>query len=43
MKYYILHKGKKVYFDFSLEGFKEAQAYIEIHGLKKRKLYTESK
>ena len=41
MRYYIWHNGNKVYFEFSLEGFKQAQAYVENYGLGKRKLYVE--
>lgn len=41
MRYYLMHNGKKVYFEFSLVGFKAAQLYIEKHGLGKRRLYVE--
>lgn len=41
MKYYLIHNHKKIYFSFDLEGFKAAQLYIEVNGLKKRKLYVE--
>ena len=41
MRYYLLHNGKRIYFEFSLQGFKEAQAYVENHKLGKRKLYVE--
>ncbi len=41
MKYYLWHNKKKIYFEYSLEGLKQAQLYVEKHNLKKRKLYTE--
>ena len=40
-RYYLYHNGKKIYFDFNLTGFKEAQAYVENNNLGKRKLYVE--
>lgn len=41
MRYYLYHNRKKVYFEFSLAGFKEAQAYVMNNHLEKRKLYVE--
>lgn len=41
MKYYLMHKGKKVYFSFDLQGFKEAILYVEKYSLGKRRLYVE--
>lgn len=41
MRYYLKHNNKKVYFSFDLQGFKEAQMYVEKYGLGKRKLYIE--
>lgn len=43
MRYYLLHNGNRIYFEFSLDGLKQAQEYVEKHGLKRRKLYIESK
>lgn len=35
-KYYVIHKKEKYYFPFNYGGFKEAQAFIERCGYKKR-------
>ena len=41
MRYYVVHKGKKHYFDFNYNGFREAQAFIEKCGYKKRIIHVE--
>ena len=40
MRYYMIVKGQRIYFEFSLGGLRKAQKYLEEHGLKKRKLYV---
>lgn len=40
-RYYVIHKKKKYYFSFCLGGFKEAQAFIEKCGYKKRTIHVE--
>lgn len=40
-KYYVIHNKEKYYFDFSYGGFKEAQAFIENCGYKKRTIHVE--
>lgn len=42
MRYYMIVKKNKVYFEFSLSGFREAQQYLLENGLKKRKLHVEN-
>jgi hypothetical protein len=41
MRYYIIVKKEKIYFEFNLSGFRNAQKYLLDNGLKKRKLYVE--
>lgn len=40
-RYYVIHKKEKHYFPFNLQGFKEAQAFIENCGYKKRTIHVE--
>jgi hypothetical protein len=41
MRYYMIVNKEKIYFEFSLVGFRAAQKYLLDHGIKKRKLYIE--
>ena len=40
-RYYVIHKKEKHYFPFKLQGFREAQAFIENCGYKKRTIHVE--
>lgn len=40
-RYYVLHNKVKHYFPFNLYGFREAQAFIENCGYKKRTIHVE--
>ena len=41
MRYYVIHKKEKHYFPFNLGGFREAQAFLELHGYKRRTIHVE--
>lgn len=41
--YYILHNGKKIYFEYNLEGFKQIQAYVQNNNISKRTIYVEKR
>lgn len=40
MRYYVIYEGKKHYFPFNYGGFKEAQAFLENHGIDKATIYV---
>lgn len=40
-RYYVIHKKEKHYFPFNYVGFREAQAFIENCGYKKRTIHVE--
>jgi hypothetical protein len=39
MKYYIIVRRQRIYFDFSYAGFRAAQKWLLDHGLGSRKLH----
>ncbi len=38
MRYYMIVKGQKIYFEFSYAGFREAQKWLLEHGIKRRRV-----
>lgn len=40
--YYVVHKKEKYYFQFNLEGLREAQSFIASCGYKRRTIHIEA-